>query len=222
MLRKHKRLTRKELKQDPLVIFAAQTFDYLRTEWIKIVSCVVGVALVISVTYFVVQGKKKSEINAFDLALTALSSNAPEALDLMDTYVAKYSKSKNAPWMLLQLGNHYFAEKDYIMAEKYYLTFVDGSNNNQVFDFNAYNGLGAVYEETGDFIKAGEIYEKYASRYRNSAFTSMMYLNAGKAYVLAGRAEDALRNFNKIIQQYGDSTEKQEALFYSEMLNTSS
>ena len=50
----------------------------------------------------------------------------------------------------------------------------------------------------------------------------MMHMNAGRAYYLAGNKEKALSNFNNIIEQYGDSPEKQEAAFYIEMLTTSS
>ena len=69
MLRKHKKLTKKELKKDPLVIFIAQTLDYLRSEWMKIVGTIAVVVLVITIALLIVNGKKKSTINAYDAAI---------------------------------------------------------------------------------------------------------------------------------------------------------
>ena len=49
-----------------------------------------------------------------------------------------------------------------------------------------------------------------------------MHLNAGKAYFLAGDNDSAIQNFNAIIDFFGDSREKQEAIFYKEMLTDNS
>ena len=82
MLKSHKKLTKKELKQDPLVIFTAQAVEYLRKEWIKIGSIILSVIVVITISLYIVRGKSRSEINAYDIALNAYANNAPEAVDL--------------------------------------------------------------------------------------------------------------------------------------------
>ena len=223
MLRTHKRLTQKELKKDPLVILAAQVVDFLRKEKIKIISTSSGVIIIVAISLFLVKGKSSSEINAFDIALNAYNNNAPEAMDLLSKFVDRYSGSKKAEEALIKLGNHYFAQKNFDSAEKYYLEYINTFSDNPIYGFNAYNGLAGIYEEMGDYRKAGEIYEEFIDKYKNSAFLSMMYLNAGKAYFLAGDRDAAIHNFNKIINSFGDSREKQEAIFYKEMLtNTTS
>ena len=91
MLRKHKKLTKKELRKDPLLIFIAQAQDFLRAEWLKILSTIVVVVLVITGATFFIKGRDKSRINAYDAALTAVQNDAPEATDLLKTVVNKYS-----------------------------------------------------------------------------------------------------------------------------------
>ena len=108
MLRKHKRLTKKELKKDPFVIFMAQAVDYLRKEWLKIGSTILAVVLVISISLIVVKGRRKSAMNAYDAALTAIANDAPEALDLLKRVVEEHGGSKRAGDALIKLGNSYF------------------------------------------------------------------------------------------------------------------
>ena len=81
-------------------------------------------------------------------------------------------------------------------------------------------GLPRYIREKGDYHKAGEIYEEFIGHYKNSPFITIMYLNAGKAYYFAGEKNNALRNFNIIISRYGDSEEKKEAIYYTELLQS--
>ncbi|MFC1650285.1 tetratricopeptide repeat protein [Candidatus Latescibacterota bacterium] len=222
MLKKHKRLTKKELKKDPLLILTAQVVDYLREEWIKIASIVFSVIFIITVSLFLVKSKNASEMNKFDLAINAYNTNQPEAIDLLVKFADKYNGSLYAEAVLMKLGNHYFAEKDYESAEKYYLKYIKKFSDNPIYGFNAYCGLGGIYEEQGEFSKAGDMYESFIKKYKNSSFLSLMRLNAGKAYFTAGDKESAMDNFNNIIDEFGDSTEKQEALFYLEMITSGS
>ena len=219
MLRTHKKLTKKELKKDPLVIFTAQVVDFLRTEWIKIGSIILVVGIVVTLAFIFVGGKRKKAVNAYDTALNALNNDAPEALDLLEKVVEDYDGSRNVPDALIKLGNTYFLQKDYDSSEKFFKRYVDNYSNDPIYAFNAYNGLGGIYEERGEYRKAGEMYEQYISRFNNSAFLPIMYLNAGKVYYHASDKEAARRNFLTILENFKDSREKQEAAFFMELLN---
>jgi len=218
MLRKHKKLTKKELKKDPLLIMTAQVLDFLRAEWLKIVSTILAVVLVITAATFVVKGRKRSQINAYDAALTAVQNNAPEAPDLLKAVTEKYGSSTYAADALLRLGNMYFRQKEYDTSEKYFKQYIDKYAGDPFSDFNAYRGLGVVLEEKGDYSKAAATYEDFNSKHKNSPFTSMMHIAAAKAYWLAGDKESAKRYFSIVAEQPKDSDEKQEAVYYLEML----
>jgi outer membrane protein assembly factor BamD (BamD/ComL family) len=218
MLRKHKKLTKKELKQDPLVIFTAQVLDYIEEEWIKIGGIILAVVLVAFIAVFVVKGKKKSEINAYDAALAALQKNAPEAPDLLKAVVDKHGGSQSAAQALIQLGNLYYQQKDYDLSEKYFAEYIDKFSGDPLTDFGAYNGLGAVLEEKGEPRKAAEIYEKFLNSHKHSPFNSMMCMNAAKAFLLAGDKDQATQYFTRVVENPYDSNEKQEALYYLQTL----
>jgi TolA-binding protein len=219
MLKKPKRLTKKELKKDPFVLLSAQVVDFFRAEWIKIGSIVLAVVLVSLIAVLIVNGKKKSEINAYDAALTALQNNAPEAPDLLKRIIQNYGGSRSAADALIQLGNRYYIQKDLNNSEKYYKEYIEKYSGDQVYGFNAYNNLGSIYEEKGDFMKAAQTYEQFTQKYKNSVFDPIMYLNAGKAYLQAGDKVSAKKNLSIIAQSFRDSREKEEALYYLESLN---
>ena len=219
MLKSHKKLTKKEMKQDSLIIITAKTVEYIRDEWIKIGSIILGVIIIVFVSLFIVRGMEKSQINAYDIAINAFLNNAPESTELLTKYINKHGGSKRAAGILINLGNNYYAQQDYDSAEIYFKKYINKFSDDPLHGFNAYNGLGGIYEEKGKYNEAGELYEEFISRYKNSVFVPMMYLNAGKAYFLSGNKDAAIRNFSKIIDSYGDSREKQEAIFYIEILS---
>lgn len=191
----------------------------LRTEWLKIGSIVFVVVFIITLILVFTEGKKKDSINAYDVALTALRNNSPEALDLLEKVAIDYRSSNNAADALIKLGNSYFNQKDFDSSEKFYAQYIDKYGDDPIYTFNAYNGIGAIYEERGDYQKAGEMYEKFISKNNNSVFLPMMYLNAGKAYFYSGDKNAAKRNFIKITENFTDSEEKQEAHYFLELLD---
>jgi len=219
MLRKHKRLTKKELKKDPFVIFTAQALDFIKNEGTKIGGTILIVVVVISLGTFFFKSRNKSEINAFDAAFTALQNDAPEALDLLRNVVDTHGSSDKAADALLKLGNIYFNQKDYELSEKYFNQYINKFSGDPLSDFNAYNGLGVVYEEKGDYTKAAKTYERYLTKHKNSPFDSMIWMNIAKAYWLAGDKDSSKQYFTKISEKAQDSNEKQEALYYLQMLD---
>jgi len=219
MLRKHYKLTKKELKKDPFVIFMAQTVDFLKKESIKIISTVIVIAVVFTLAFLIVKGRKKGAVNAYDAAFIAMSKDAPEALDLLENAVKDYGGYSKTGEATIQLGNAYFQKKDFDASEKYYKQYIDKFSNDPIYTFNAYNGLGGIYADRGEFQKAAEIYEQFISKNKNSPFLPIMCLNAGKEYIHAGQKEAAKRNFLKISESFKDSKFKEEVNFYLELLN---
>ena len=219
MLRKHKRLTKKELKKDPFLIFTAQVVEYLREEWMKIAGTVAVVAVVIIAAFLIVNGRQKGEINAYDRAMTALSNNAPEASELLENLVSRYGGSERAGEALIALGNQSLLTEDYDSAEKQFSTYFKKYTDNPILALNACNGLASIYEHKGDFSKAAETYESFISKNASSVFNPMIHLNAGKAYYHSGDKDAAKRHFTAITEKHSSSREQVEATFFLELLN---
>lgn len=219
MLRKHKHLTKKELRKDPFLIFTAQAIDYLRDEWMKIGGTVAGVAVILIVAFMVVNGREKSRVSAYDAAMTALANDAPEANELLERLVNRYGGSERAGEAQIALANRYLQDKDYESAEKHYSEYFRKYSDNPIYSLNACNGLASIYEQQGDFSKAAKTYETYLKKNSTSVFAPMLHLNAGKAFYHAGDKESAKQHFASIVDKHTDSREKAEASFFLELLN---
>ena len=219
MLRQHKHLTKRELKRDPVLIFTAQVTEFIEREWMKIAAITAVVVLIVGVSYLIVSGQRSGALNAYNTAINALDNDSPEALDLLDGFVDKYSWSSMAEEGLIRLGNELFQRGRYDDAAETYNAYIDKYNNNPIHVFNAFNGLGAILEQRGDFGEAAELYETYIRKFNNSAFIPSMYLNAGKAYYLSGNIDAAKRNLTVFTDKYADTAERTEAGYYLELVN---
>lgn len=206
------------MKKDPLLLLTARITDFLRDEWIKITGTILVVVLIVGISFFFVQSRAKGELNAYDAALTAMQNDAPETTDLLNRVVKKYDGTQSAAEALIFLGNRYYQKDDLENSEKCYVQYIKKYAKDPIYGFNAYNNLGSIYEEKEKFKEAAELYEKFNEKFMDSIFTSMMYLNAGKAYLHAGDKESAKRNFLKITMESRDSKQKQEALYYMELI----
>lgn len=219
MLRKHKKLTKKELKRDPLVILAAQAYDYIESEWLKIMVTVAVVVVVVAGSIFWAGSREKGAVNAYDRALIALRDNSPEALDLLSRVSSKYGRYPQGEEALVIMGNEYYQRKEYEKAAESFQTYIK-KYKNPLNTFTAYNTLGSIQEANGDFQKAGETYSAYIKANGQSAFLPTMYLNAGKAFYLAGNKEAAKPFFETLNDKFDDSPLRQEASYYLELLNS--
>lgn len=219
MLRKHKHLTKRELKRDPLVILAAQVTDFFEREWTKIVATVAIVAVIVGISYLIVSSQRRGAVNAYNMAITALGNDSPEALDLLDGFVDRYGWSRQAEEALIRLGNEYFQRGRYDEAADAYNAYIDKYNDNSIHIFNAFSGLGAIIEQRGDYLEAAELYETYIHKFERSVFMPSMYLSAGKAYYLGGNMDAAKRNLSVLTDKYANTTERTEAGYYLELVN---
>ncbi len=217
MLRKHKKLTKKELKRDPLVILAAQVYDYIESEWLKIMVTVAVVIVVAVGSVFWAGSREKGAVNAYDQALIALRNNSPEALDLLHRVSSEYGGYPQGEEALVLMGNEYYQRKEYDKAAESFQTYIK-KYDNPLNTFSAYNTLGSIQEAAGDFNKAGETYSAFIKEHGQSAFLPTMYLNAGKAFYLAGDKEAAKRLFETLSDKFNDSPQRQEASYYLELL----
>lgn len=219
MLRKHKRLTKKELKKDPLLTIIGEAYDYLEKEWVKLASIVGGVVLIVVVALFITRGRDRAEINAYDVAFNALRNNAPEAPDLLRKVVDDHGGTDSAARALLSLGTYYFQQGDFEKSEEQFSQYIKKYSGDMLSDYSAFISLGGVYEQLDSFDKAAEVYENYLKKHPDSPFRNTVRMTAARAYLDAGNKDKARDLFNAVVGEEKDSPDKQEAKFYLSTLD---
>jgi tetratricopeptide (TPR) repeat protein len=73
----------------------------------------------------------------------------------------------------------------------------------------AYSLIGDAYIELLNFNEAGRYYERAANHKTNDFFSPQYHLKAGLAFERLNNNEAALRNYDRIVNQYFDSNEYQ-------------
>lgn len=105
---------------------------------------------------------------------------------------------------LYQLG-------EYDRALTYFERFEKGDD---FFGASALAAQAAIYENRGEFARAGELYEEAANQYENKLTTPRYLLSAGQAYEEAGQYEAAMEAYRRIQEEYSDSDQASQAEQY--------
>jgi TolA-binding protein len=75
----------------------------------------------------------------------------------------------------------------------------------------AYSGLGAALEQSGDPAGAGRAYQEGAEAAEYDLVKARMLLNAGRAYTSAADTAAALRAYEQVVRDYGETVAAPEA-----------
>lgn len=111
------------------------------------------------------------------------------------------------------LAAFYAADALYQLGEsdralKYFQRFEKESD---FFGASAYAAQAAIYENRGEFSRAGNLYKQAATQYKNKLTTPRYLLSAGQAYEEAGEYEAAIEAYQRIQEEYSDSDQATKA-----------
>ncbi len=222
MLRPRKHITKREIKEDALVTvyFRVRKFIQKYSRYFNIGLLAVLILSVVAV--FMIRSKRNAEFTAAErLGIAEQTYNAYNDSMLVDELtkiVDAYPGTRAAGAASFYLANTYFMMEDYVNAQKYYQRYIDDYSDNDLFSVSAMAGVAACYEVQNQFIEAAQLYEKAGKRY-SRLFHAPFYLkDAARCYGLAAENEKAKMTYQFIIDQYPESSIKQEVEFLLESL----
>ncbi len=162
-----KKLTRHELKEDPLVTGAFRARAYVAENREKFLWGLALLALIVLAAFWFLNSRREKE-NLAETVLTRANlelqtGQLPLALQDLRLLVEKHSGTRAGREALYYLANTYFRLGDYEQAEHYYGEFLERSGNPPVITASAYAGMatclelkGKTKEAAGTFAKAVE------------------------------------------------------------------
>jgi tetratricopeptide (TPR) repeat protein len=223
MLKAQKRLTKRELKEDKFVTLYFQVQEYFYRNSKILIGALVGLIVVILAIYGFTRMNASREASA-QLELTkakvALTQqNYAAAIDMLLQLVEEYGGTASGKEGRFYLANAYFANKDFINAERY---FQDAAGNldDDILESSALAGIAACLEEKQDYSGAAESYERAARDYSQVFLTPINLYNSARCYILAGNSEKAETLLNRIIDEYESSSIKTDAeILLAELLS---
>ena len=154
------------------------------------------------------------EQDSLDLALRG-DGNRFGFLDIINEYGA--TKAGN-------LAN-YYAGAIYMLKGNFSsaVPFLkDFSSDDILLQARAYSLLGDSYMESDDFKQAADYYNKAATYKSNKEFTPSYLLKAALAYKLNGQSDKAIEQYDKIIEDYKNTPEYNNARKYKALIEAKS
>ncbi|MEN8248934.1 MAG: tetratricopeptide repeat protein [Bacteroidota bacterium] len=128
---------------------------------------------------------------------------ATEAGNLANFYAGACYMGKGAPKSAIPFLKDYKSDDILLMAR-------------------AYSLLGDAYMDEDDYAEAADYYSKAASYKPNKEFTPTYIMKAALAYELNGQQKKAVEQYNKIIQDYANTPEYNNARKYKALIENKS
>ncbi len=138
------------------------------------------------------------EKDSFDLALNG-DGDYPGFIQIIDDYGA----TNVAEGAYLYAGISFYKIGDYDNAIEYLKKF---STKDKMLAATAYANIGDAYTEKGEYENAAEYYKKAADK-DNKVFSPIYLMKLGRIYEQLGKWQDAVDTYQKIKDDYRESTE---------------
>lgn len=215
MLTPRKRISKKELKEDKLVTIFFKSKEWLESNIKFVFSAVVAVLVVLFAALLFSNMQKKSEEKASVLLSQALriynNSDYQNAITSLEQLSADYGKTKSGKIGRFYLASAYFKTGDFESAQSAFDKFASSFNGDSYLKAAGIAGSAASFEQQQKYLQAAEKYENLAKKYPETAHASRYLFRAARCYKLTDNLEKSKELLNKIIEDYPDSNEKDDA-----------
>lgn len=123
----------------------------------------------------------------------------------------EYSGTEAGNLAAFYAGNALYQRGEYDRALSYFQQFEKART---FIGASAYAAQAAIQENKGNFARAGALYEQAADQYDNKLTAPRYLLSAGQAYEEAGQYADAVTLYERIQEDYPESSQASEAERY--------
>ena len=154
------------------------------------------------------------EQDSLDLALNGDGNN----LGLVDI-VQEYGITDAANLANYYAGLAHLKKGNFELATLY---LEDFNSNDLLVQARAYSLIGDAHMELGDYEQAAEFYDKAANYKPNKYFTPAYLMKAALAYEKLNNVEEAKSTYQRVIEEFWDSSEVQNAKKFKARLEKAS
>ena len=217
MLKPRKKLTRKEIKEDPLVTYYVQFQKFLRKYNQQINVGLIAIVVIIAGGIFLTRSQKGSEIKAASqLAMAEMPFYAQKydrAILELTPIVDTYSGTKAGVRAAFYLATAYFEQNDYEKALTNFEICEKKSSKNLLVKVSSMAGMAACLESLGRVEEAAQMYENAGKKYSKYFSASQNLLQAARCYSEVKNNAKALEIYNLISSEYPESNEAKDVEF---------
>ena len=209
MLKPRKRLTRREIKEDPLVTQYVKYQKMLKTYSRHVNIGLIAIAAIVVISVLVSRSKKNAEIHAEgDLVMAEqvyMSRDFERAPAELKKVSDDYPGTEAAGRAVFFRANALFHKGDFESAQIAFQEYVDDYGQIEMFLTSSLAGVAACEETKENYADAAALYHKAAKR-NMDAFDAVYHLkSAARCYRMADMKDKAKDLYESILEKYPDS-----------------
>jgi tetratricopeptide (TPR) repeat protein len=214
MLKPRKRITKKELKQDTLVITYFKVAEFIRNNRKIVSGTVTGLVIAIIVVVAYVNNRRSDNskaatelaqvLDAFNGGAYQVAINGDPTHNVagLKSIVENYGSSETGEQAKIYLADCYYYLGDYDNAMKYFKDY-DGSDD--FLQASAYAGIAEVYEVRADHEDAAKYYERAASVDSKNFLSPQYLVGAARNDIKLGKKERAITLLTRVKKDFPNS-----------------
>ncbi|MGE5175499.1 MAG: tetratricopeptide repeat protein [Hyphomicrobiales bacterium] len=202
-LAKHQKMTKRQMKEDPLVTAAFRATEVWEQHGRTILIVAGAVVLVGLLVFFVLRTRSQAEEKArgdlFRAMITLQQGDYATAGPMLKELIDNAPGTGSARDALLMLGDASMGQKNPAEAATWYQKYIDKVGGDRVMARAGYLGLGTAYEDAGEFVKAADAYAKAAELGTSDNQRGRAMLSEARSLTRAGQVDKAIDLYRKIV-----------------------
>ena len=219
MLTPRKRIRKKDLKEDKLVTLYFKSRQWLE-ENIKYITGGATALLVVILGLLVISHLRQKAGQAASVEFSKASrlyqaSDYRNAAVQFTTIVNRSGGTASGKLARFYLAQSLYNTGDYVGAQKQFRKFAASFSADKQIKVTALGGEAACLEQQGKPMEAAVKYEAIFDKFKDLPRASYYLLRAARCYELADNTQKSQALFQKIIDDFPDSKEKEDAVLLS-------
>ncbi len=217
------KITRKQMKKDPLVTFSLKAADFAkrnaRTLGIAAVVIVVSVIVVVMMARDRAKAEAEAEVILAQANRELWRGNATAAAEYYGELLDRYSGTKSGKRGLLFRGDALLESGAYDDAISDYERFLSKEKKDKLLRNSAKRGIATALEDKGEFAKAGQVHEGLSREVEGNESAEEL-MSAARCYRAANMYGQAIEVYEKVISLHSDYWAAEDARISLQELRT--
>ena len=203
-----KRLTRREIKRDPLLEWTSRTFEYLENNMWSIIGGVAAVVVLVVGGYVYSGWQERSETVGMarlaELTTLVKAKKGDEIILKADQIAASYGGIVEDRAKLAK-ADEYRGRGDFDLAMPIYKDVMGSTGDDEVHGYRATVGYADCLASQKKFAKAGDLLAKWARGNAKNGLAPHALMTAAINFELAGKYAPAKKALDTILKDYTKS-----------------
>lgn len=200
------KLTKRDLKEDKFATFMLTSKSRLQESWqFVVIGVVIAVLFVVAVVYYLDSLETKTAEAGQKMAQAMLDyrgGNNQVAILTLNQLLEEYADDPVVDDATYMLGKINYATRNYPEAIRYWELYLKNFSQDSLYRASALAGIGACYEDQGDFVQAAQKFNEALDEYPDGPQIGDYAFNAMRNFLTIGDKERGLAFYEQIKENF--------------------